>query len=183
MDSQCITVNTANSNRSRDSCDLINPEHLCVNFRVIFWALHNLPNNTTDIGRHTKEKPSLLLIPAWAPLIAYLNRREMAPLSRQEKRKTKVRSISQFYTAVCVDGFVWVHKYTPGERVLCFRGFQNRATTLSILSRRPHPPITFAGFPPAFHLKTVFQFQSLQREPPLSTYLLCGKMNTSYQLW
>ena len=80
----------------------------------------------------------------------------MAPLSRQEKRKTKVRSISQFYTAVCVDGFVWVHKYTPGERVLCFRGFQNRATTLSILSRRPHPPITFAGFPPAFHLKTVF---------------------------
>ena len=80
----------------------------------------------------------------------------MAPLSRQEKRKTKVRSISQFYTAVCVDGFVWVHKYTPGERVLCFRGFQNRATTLSILSRRPHPPITFAGFPPASHLKTVF---------------------------
>ena len=94
----------------------------------------------------------------------------MAPLSRQEKRKTKVRSISQFYTAVCVDGFVWVHKYTPGKRVLCFGGFQNRATTLSILSRRPHPPITFAGFPPAFHLKTVFQFQSLQREPP---YLLC----------
>ena len=79
----------------------------------------------------------------------------MAPLSRQET-KNQNQAISQFYTAVCVDGFVWVHKYTPRKRVLCFGGFQNRATTLSILSRRPHPPITFAGFPPAFHLKTVF---------------------------
>ena len=95
--------------------------------RGILWRTTIHP---TLVGTHTKEKLRLLLIHTWAPLIAYLKRQEMAPLIREEKRNTKVRSISQSYTALCVDSFVWVYKRTHQKNVYSVLGVFNTGPKL-----------------------------------------------------